>query len=89
MVPRRGGGLRRPGTRTDSRWSDVDLTRPLHRICNPEAFDDWCVEMDHVRQRECSPISGLFTCAHVTVADTVWLRGPYIQRVPYAQRNLL
>jgi hypothetical protein len=45
--------------------------------------------VDHVRQRECSPTSRLFTCAHVTVADTVWLRGPYIQRVPYAQRNVL
>lgn len=79
MVPRRCGSLWRPGTRTDSRGSDVDFTRPLHRICNPETFDDWRVEVDHVRERECSPTSRLFARVHVTVADTIWLRGPYIQ----------
>jgi hypothetical protein len=64
MVPRRGGGLWRSGTRTDSRWSDVTRARPLHRLYNPETFDDWRIKVDFVHKREYSPASGLFTRAH-------------------------
>ena len=78
MVPRRRGRLWRSGTRTDRRWFNVAHTRPVHWIYNPETFDDWRVEMDLVYQRECSPTSRLFTGVNITIADTIWLRGPYI-----------
>lgn len=78
MVPCRGSGLRRSGTRTDGRWSDATHSRPLHRLYNPETFNDWRAKVDFVHQREYSPASRLLIRVHVMVADTVWLRGSYI-----------
>lgn len=78
MVPRRGGGLRRSSTRTDSRRSDVTRARTLHWLYNPETFDDWRIKVDYVHQRESSLASGFFTRIHFMIADTLWLRGSYI-----------
>ena len=46
MVPRRSRGLWRSGTRADSCRPDVTRARPLHRLYNPETFDDWRVKVD-------------------------------------------
>jgi hypothetical protein len=59
VVPRRRRGVRRSGTRTDSRWSDAAYPCSVHRICHSQAINDRRIKMDFVHQRECD---GPFLC---------------------------